>query len=136
MAAPDPPDEAPGDDEVFTWTPSEARAVARSQSGASNCGATALLNVLAALKLARLPDASDAEHAVHTNARRYGVSVSAYLAARSVAGCTAEDIVRGCGVVAAGEVSEEQNSVITAGGDSGGERSERTKDSGAVRGAS
>ena len=37
-------------DEAFTWTAEEAEH-AHSQSGASNCGATALLNVLFALKV-------------------------------------------------------------------------------------
>ena len=73
-------------DEVFTWSTSEAFQVAHSQSGASNCGATALLNVLSALRVS-VPSIVAAERAVHTNARKYGVSASEYLQARSVAGC-------------------------------------------------
>ena len=80
--------------EVFTWTERQAHGLAHSQSGASNCGATALLNVLTALDVA-VPDIDAAERAVHTNARRHGVAVSEYLAARSVAGCTGENIVSG-----------------------------------------
>jgi len=80
--------------EFFTWTPRRAREVARSQSGASNCGATALMNVYAALEVP-LPEARAMEKAVHTNSRRFGVPVSEYLKARSVAGCTGEDIVAG-----------------------------------------
>ncbi|CAE8621577.1 unnamed protein product [Polarella glacialis] len=80
--------------EAFTWATAEALKHACSQSGASNCGATALLNVLAALDIA-LPDTRMADQAVHTNSRQQGVSVSKYLAARSVAGTTAEDIAAG-----------------------------------------
>mmetsp|Transcript_68017 Transcript_68017/g.199065 ORF Transcript_68017/g.199065 Transcript_68017/m.199065 type:complete len:304 (-) Transcript_68017:87-998(-) len=89
--------------EAFTWTPKQARCIAQSQTGASNCGATALLNVLAALELP-LPEIRSAEKAVHTNSRRYGVSVSKYLAARSVAGTTAKDIVAGCSSLMGGAV--------------------------------
>mmetsp|Transcript_51094 Transcript_51094/g.128938 ORF Transcript_51094/g.128938 Transcript_51094/m.128938 type:complete len:260 (-) Transcript_51094:56-835(-) len=89
--------------EFFTWSHQEARRMAMSQTGASNCGATALLNVLAALKV-RIPSIGDAERAVHTNSRKRNVSVSEYLAARSVAGTTAEDIVAGCSTVAGEDV--------------------------------
>ena len=65
-------------DEVFTWSTSEALQIAHSQSGASNCGATALLNVLTALKVP-VPSISMAERAVHTNSRKYGVPASEYL---------------------------------------------------------
>mmetsp|Transcript_73188 Transcript_73188/g.238014 ORF Transcript_73188/g.238014 Transcript_73188/m.238014 type:complete len:259 (-) Transcript_73188:34-810(-) len=85
--------------EFFTWSETEATRLAFSQSGASICGATALLNVLSALKLP-IPDIRDADRAVKTNARKCNVSVSEYLAARSVAGTTAEAIVEGCAVVA------------------------------------
>mmetsp|Transcript_55444 Transcript_55444/g.124921 ORF Transcript_55444/g.124921 Transcript_55444/m.124921 type:complete len:279 (-) Transcript_55444:96-932(-) len=88
---------------AFTWTPTKAHEMAMSQTGASNCGATALMNVLAALEVP-LPDMGAAEHAVRTNPRKHGVSASQYLAARSVAGTTAEDIVSGCGSVAGGAV--------------------------------
>lgn len=82
----------------------EARSKAVSQSGASNCGATALLNVLKSMEVP-VPDIRKAEKAVHTNSRKYGVSTSEYLAARSVAGCTGENIVEGCMTVA-GEAVE------------------------------
>lgn len=85
--------------EVFTWTPTEARTKAFSQSGASNCGATALLNVLSALDVP-VPDVRTADRAVHTNSRKCQVSASEYLSARSVAGTTAEAIVEGCTTVA------------------------------------
>lgn len=91
-------------EEVFTWSTREAIQVAHSQSGASNCGATALLNVLSALRVS-VPRIGEAERAVHTNARKYGVSASEYLQARSVAGCTGEDIVAGCRQVAGEEVA-------------------------------
>lgn len=86
-------------DEFHTWTNEQARCWAVSQTGASNCGATALLNVLAALEVP-VPDVDTAERAVHTNLRKHHVSVSEYLAARSVAGCTGENIVSGCTKVA------------------------------------
>ena len=90
--------------EVFTWTEVQAHGLAHSQSGASNCGATALLNVLTALDVT-VPDIDAAERAVRTNARRYGVAVSEYLAARSVAGCTGENIVGGCDELTRGRVA-------------------------------
>ena len=74
-------------DEAFTWTAEEAEH-AHSQSGASNCGATALLNVLSALKVP-VPSINTAEQAVHTNSRRCGVGAVEYLQARSVAGSVA-----------------------------------------------
>merc|ERR1712118_571262 len=37
--------------EAFLWNHQQARSIARSNSGPSNCGATALLNVLASLKV-------------------------------------------------------------------------------------
>jgi len=88
-----------GTDEAFLWTYDVARTKAFSQSGASNCGATALLNVLSALEVP-LPSTSTADRAVQTNSRKYRVSTSEYLAARSVAGCTGENIVKGCETVA------------------------------------
>jgi len=90
--------------EAFMWTMAEAKRKAFSQSGASNCGATALLNVLSVLQVP-LPSVREADNAVQTNSRKYGVSTSEYLAARSVAGCTGENIVSGCATVA-GEVLE------------------------------
>ena len=70
---------------------------------ASNCGATALLNVLTALKVS-VPTIDQAERAVQTNSRKYRVSTSEYLLARSVAGCTGDNIVDGCTAVAGQEV--------------------------------
>eukprot|EP00931_Biecheleriopsis_adriatica_P076291 TRINITY_DN5000_c0_g1_i1.p1 TRINITY_DN5000_c0_g1~~TRINITY_DN5000_c0_g1_i1.p1 ORF type:complete len:266 (+),score=59.30 TRINITY_DN5000_c0_g1_i1:78-875(+) len=93
-----------GTDEAFLWTYDVASTKAFDQNGASNCGATALLNVLSALEVP-LPSTSAADRAVHTNLRKYGVSTSEYLAARSVAGCTGENIVKGCETVA-GDVVE------------------------------
>lgn len=89
--------------EAFTWTPERARELAFSQSGASNCGATALLNVLSALEV-KLPSTREADRAVKTNLRRHGVPASEYLAGRSVAGTTAEAIVAGCEQVAGAAV--------------------------------
>lgn len=86
-------------DEFFTWRPQEARQKSQVQTQASNCGATALINVLTALNVPS-PDVRTVNHAVNTNARKQSVSVSKYLAARSVAGCTAEDIISGCRTVA------------------------------------
>jgi len=94
---------AAGPVEFFTWTHQKARSLARSQSGASNCGATALWNVLAALEVPT-PDMDAAERAVRTNSRRHGVPVSRYLAARSEAGTTAEAIVEGVSAVAGSQV--------------------------------
>lgn len=88
-----------GASRFFTWTPEEARLRAQPQSAPSNCGATALLNVLSALG-APVPDIRSLERAVHTNSRKHGVSVSEYLESRSMAGCTADDIVNGCNEVA------------------------------------
>eukprot|EP00405_Crypthecodinium_cohnii_P034915 CAMPEP_0206532298 /NCGR_PEP_ID=MMETSP0325_2-20121206/4283_1 /ASSEMBLY_ACC=CAM_ASM_000347 /TAXON_ID=2866 /ORGANISM="Crypthecodinium cohnii, Strain Seligo" /LENGTH=263 /DNA_ID=CAMNT_0054028717 /DNA_START=9 /DNA_END=797 /DNA_ORIENTATION=+ len=84
--------------ECFLWTEAEAQEHSRCQGGASNCGATALLNVLAALNLPQ-PEADAADKAVKTNLRKHNVSLSAYLAARSVAGTTGEDIVEGCALL-------------------------------------
>ena len=70
---------------------------------ASNCGATTLLNVLTALN-ASVPTIDQAERAVRTNSRKYRVSTSEYLLARSVAGCTGDDVVAGCTAVAGEEV--------------------------------
>lgn len=84
--------------EAYTWSMAQARHISRSQTGASNCGATALLNVCAALGVP-VPDVGAADEAVKTNSRRHGVPLSEYLAARSVAGTTAEDIVAGCSEV-------------------------------------
>merc|ERR1712039_31997 len=64
---------------------------------------TALLNVLSSLEVP-LPSTAVADKAVHTNSRKYGVSTSEYLAARSVAGCTGENIVDGCATVAGDKV--------------------------------
>jgi hypothetical protein len=94
---------APAASQFFTWTPDEAKRKARPQSAASNCGATALVNVLAALEVP-IPDINAVQRAVHTNSRKHSVSVSEYLAARSVAGCTGQDIVYGCQEVASGLV--------------------------------
>lgn len=69
------------------------------QSAASNCGATALVNVLVALGVP-VPDIERVNRAVHTSSRKHSVSITEYLAARSVAGCTGEDIVNGCQEVA------------------------------------
>ncbi|KAK3253037.1 hypothetical protein CYMTET_37692 [Cymbomonas tetramitiformis] len=91
------------DDEAFIWTKQQARKMAKSQSGASNCGATALLNVLLALEVP-LPPTEVADKAVRTNQRKYGVSASEYLAARSIAGCTGENIVEGCEKIAGDKV--------------------------------
>lgn len=91
------------DESAFTWREDEARRIAYSQSGASNCGATALLNVLTALHVP-VPSISQAEQAVRTNSRKYGVSACEYLKARSVAGCTGENIVAGCREVTGGDV--------------------------------
>lgn len=89
--------------QFFTWTPEEAKSKARLQSAASNCGATALLNVLLALGVP-LPDIQAIDGAVCTRSRKHGVGVAEYLAARSVAGCTGEDIVHGCEEVAGDSV--------------------------------
>eukprot|EP00440_Ansanella_granifera_P050501 gb/GFBE01054737.1/.p1 GENE.gb/GFBE01054737.1/~~gb/GFBE01054737.1/.p1 ORF type:complete len:259 (+),score=69.15 gb/GFBE01054737.1/:1-777(+) len=90
-------------EEAFLWTKEVARKKAFSQSGASNCGATALLNVLSSLEVP-LPEKHVADKAVKTNLRKYSVPTSEYLAARSVAGCTGENIVEGCATVAGDSV--------------------------------
>ena len=84
---------------AFLWQPDEARRYAVAQGGASNCGATAVLNVLSSLKVPS-PPIEHVEQAVHTNLRKHGVPLSEYLQARSVAGCTGENIVAGCEEVA------------------------------------
>jgi len=85
--------------QFFTWTPEESTWKARQQTAASNCGATALVNVFVALGV-HVPDREKIDRAVHTRSRKRSVSTTEYLAARSVAGCTGEDIVNGCREVA------------------------------------
>jgi hypothetical protein len=67
-----------------------AASQALAQSGASNCGETAVLTCFRALALAPAPTGS-----VVVRARDHSSSLSRYLRARAVAGCMADDLVAG-----------------------------------------
>jgi ribosomal protein S18 acetylase RimI-like enzyme len=75
-----------------------ARSASRSQSGASNCGETAVMTQLGALGISEAPGGF-----VAVRARDYSTpSLLKYLRSRSNAGCTAEDLVAGADSLSGG----------------------------------
>lgn len=72
----------------------EAAKLEITQLGTSACGATALLNVLLALKVINKEQCTSLDWSMCTLRKRdYEASLPQYLASRSVAGCTGQDLV-------------------------------------------
>jgi hypothetical protein len=80
--------------EAMVWTHDEALERAHDQIGVSQCGATALLSVAAALRLATVTGAAAAA-AVSTRVRNEKADAISYLVSRSVAGCLGSEIALG-----------------------------------------
>lgn len=86
------------DDELIKqhmiWTEQEACLKQITQIGASSCGATAVLNVLIALRLP-LPPLDKIHEYVPTNFRSNDSPLPEYLLSRSRAGCTHRELILG-----------------------------------------
>ncbi|XP_018333107.1 uncharacterized protein LOC108742406 isoform X2 [Agrilus planipennis] len=88
---------------VMLWSEEEAAKKQIPQIGVSACGATAVLNVLKALRFPiSLPD--KAQTFVKTRLRENSSPLLEYLLSRSVAGCTHEDIINGLSKASGGEI--------------------------------
>lgn len=79
---------------VMIWTEREANIKQITQIAPSSCGATAVLNVLNALRIP-LPPVDKIQEYVQTRFRANSAPLAEYLLSRSVAGCTHRDIIRG-----------------------------------------
>ena len=92
--------EQPAREELVTLWGSEAAAQrAPSQTGASNCGEASVKASLMALKIAE-----NANGSVTVRARDYDTrSLTTYLKARAVAGCTGADLVSGASSLSGGK---------------------------------
>lgn len=88
---------------TMIWTEEEASKKQITQIGASACGATAVLNVLNALRLP-IPPIEKVREAVKTRLRLNGGTLTEYLLSRSVAGSTHLDLVNGLNVLSEGQI--------------------------------
>ncbi|CAH0550964.1 unnamed protein product [Brassicogethes aeneus] len=79
---------------VMIWSESEAAAKQISQIAPSSCGATAVLNVLSALRLP-IPTVDKIQEMVSTRFRANSAPLAEYLLSRSRAGCNHRDIIQG-----------------------------------------
>merc|ERR1719359_2457792 len=77
-----------------------AASMCASNTGPSNCGEAAAFSVITALGMTT--SNSIGGNAVAVNSRYRGDDLAQYLAARSVAGCTANDVVNGVQVLSNG----------------------------------
>ncbi|CAG7824636.1 unnamed protein product [Allacma fusca] len=78
---------------IMIWDDAQAKEMAVNQIGTSACGATALLNVLRALKMDASPDFVNA--CVGTRLRAEAADLPQYLFSRSNAGATHLDLISG-----------------------------------------
>src|SRR3989338_11319243 len=78
--------------EILIWTHEEATEKGAKQLSTSGCGATALVSVLRALQLDEPPTEKLLE-AVVLRKRAYAAPLAEYLASRSVAGCSGEELI-------------------------------------------
>lgn len=88
---------------TMIWTEEEASKKQITQIGASACGATAVLNVLNALRLP-IPPIEKLREAVKTRLRLTGGTLTEYLLSRSVAGSTHLDLINGLSVLSEGQI--------------------------------
>lgn len=70
-----------------------AASMCASNTGPSNCGEVAAFSAIASLGMTTRKQIGG--ESVTVNARYHGDDLAQYLAARSVAGCTADDIING-----------------------------------------
>lgn len=85
-----------GGDCLLLWSVEEALERSVLQIGVSACGATALINALAALNVRDIPSIEQADAAVGTRLGRPGAGLADYLASRSCAGATHRDLILSC----------------------------------------
>lgn len=88
---------------TMIWSEEEAKNIQIMQIGASACGATAVLNVLKALRFP-LPSREKVQEAVHTRLRANSSPFVDYLLSRSTAGTTHEDLIAGLHKLSDGNV--------------------------------
>lgn len=81
-------------EKVMIWSERDACIKQTTQVAPSSCGATAVLNVLNALRIP-LPPTERIQEYVNTRFRANTAPLAEYLMSRSVAGCTHRDIIRG-----------------------------------------
>eukprot|EP00731_Ephydatia_muelleri_P000200 Em0001g200a len=81
--------------QAFIWAPELAVTKEAPQLGPSSCGATAVLNVLLALKWQPLPEEDEVNTAVSVRLRKPHAPLPEYLLSRSVAGTDHCDLING-----------------------------------------
>lgn len=79
-------------EKVMIWTSQEAGLRQITQVGPSACGATAVLNVLNALRFP-IPTLEKVQECINTRLRSNASPLTEYLLSRSVAGCTHRDMI-------------------------------------------
>ncbi|XP_042197814.1 uncharacterized protein LOC121850380 [Callorhinchus milii] len=105
---PEEEEDCPGDDDegavvpAMIWSLEEAEMLEEVQTGASSCGATAIITVLRALGVEVPPGAVEA--CVRTNQRRNQAHLPDYLLSRSVAGATHQQLLTGVSEATEGRV--------------------------------
>lgn len=87
---------------TMIWSEEEASRKQITQIGASACGATAVLNVLNALRLP-IPSVERLREAVKTRLRSNFSPLTEYLLSRSVAGSTHKDLINGLQTLSDGQ---------------------------------
>lgn len=90
-------------DSVMIWLEKEALLRQFTQIGPSACGATAVLNVLAALRFP-IPSIETLNKCISTRLRANSSPLTEYLLSRSNAGCTHNDIIEGLNKVSDGKI--------------------------------
>lgn len=90
-------------EKVMIWSEYEASLNQFTQIGASACGATAVLNVLNALRLP-VPSIEIVKEAVQTRLRANSSPLTEYLLSRSCAGSTHKDLIKGLHILSEGQV--------------------------------
>lgn len=88
---------------VMIWTEQEAQTNQVTQIGASACGATAVLNVLNALRFP-LPTRDKIQEVINTRLRANSSPLVDYLLSRSVAGTTHCDLISGIHKLSNGQI--------------------------------
>ncbi|KAF5274633.1 hypothetical protein FQR65_LT04333 [Abscondita terminalis] len=88
---------------AMIWSEEEASLKQITQISASACGATAVLNVLNALRLP-IPSAEVLREAIKTRLRSNSSPLTEYLLSRSVAGSTHEDLIEGLRILSDDQV--------------------------------
>lgn len=88
---------------VMIWTEQEAQINQVTQIGASACGATAVINVLNALRFP-LPPREKIQETINTRLRANSSPLVEYLLSRSVAGTTHRDLISGIDQLSNGQI--------------------------------